>query len=40
MKYKEIVKKYTPKEDVFKNVFTAFISGGIMGVIGEALIEF
>ena len=39
-KYKEIVKKHTPKEDTIKNGFVAFISGGIMGIIGQGLITF
>lgn len=39
-KYAEIVKKHTPKEDWVKNGIIAFISGGIMGVIGQGLTEF
>ncbi len=39
-KYNEIVKKHTPKEDSLKNGFWAFISGGIMGMIGQFLITF
>ena len=38
--YKSIVDKHTPKEDIFENALTAFITGGIMGIIGEILIEF
>ena len=37
--YQDIVKKNSPKESILGNVFIAFISGGIMGVIGEFLIE-
>ena len=37
--YKKIMKKYKPKEDVLKNSFIAFISGGIMGIIGQALVD-
>lgn len=38
--YQKIIKNHTPKEDILKNSFIAFISGGIMGIIGELLIEF
>ena len=38
--YQEIVEKNTPREDVFKNALTAFIFGGIMGIIGQFLIDF
>lgn len=37
--YKKIMKKYKPKEDVLKNGFIAFITGGIMGIIGQALVD-
>lgn len=37
--YENIVKKNTPKENILGNSIIAFISGGIMGVIGEGLIE-
>lgn len=39
-KYKQIVKKYTPKENRLFNGLIAFGVGGIMGVIGELLLEF
>jgi len=39
-KYKTIVKKYTPKENRLMNGFIAFFIGGLMGIIGEFLIEF
>lgn len=39
-KYNEIVNKYTPKEDVGKNAFIAFLFGGFMGVLGELLMEY
>lgn len=39
-KYNEIVKKHTPKENALKNGIIAFLIGGIMGVIGEFLVEF
>ncbi len=38
--YQKIVDKHTPKEKIFYNTFIAFITGGIMGVIGNFLIEF
>jgi len=38
-KYNEIVEKYTPKEDIVKNAFLVFISGGIIGVFGEFLLR-
>ena len=38
--YQKIVDKNTPKEDVFQNALIAFIIGGIMGIIGQALIDF
>ena len=39
-KYKEIVKKHAPKEDRLYNGFKAFLIGGIMGVIGQLLLQF
>lgn len=38
-KYKNIVAKYTPKENVLYNALIAFIIGGIMGVIGQGLVD-
>lgn len=38
-KYQEIVKKNSPKENVLMNAVIAFITGGIMGIIGQALID-
>ena len=38
-KYLNLVNKYTPKENVFYNTLTAFLVGGIMGVIGQGLID-
>ncbi len=37
--YANIIKKHKPKEDVLKNSFIAFIVGGLMGMLGEFLIE-
>lgn len=38
-KYSEIVKKYTPKEDRFKNAMVAFFVGGVMGAFCELLLR-
>ena len=38
-KYQSIVNKYTPSENRFFNGLVAFFIGGLMGVIGEVLIE-
>ena len=38
--YDELVKKNSPKEDCLHNELIAFITGGLMGVLGEFLIEF
>ena len=38
-KYKEIVDKYTPKENRLFNALICFIVGGIMGLIGQGLID-
>lgn len=38
-KYEEIVKKHRPTEKRGNNALTAFIVGGIMGSLGEILIE-
>lgn len=37
-KYKEIVNKHTPKEN-FSNSLIAFLVGGFMGLLGEALVD-
>ena len=39
-KYKNIIDKHSPKEEIFYNSVVAFITGGIMGVIGQGLIDF
>lgn len=38
-KYQSIVNKYTPKENRIYNGLVAFVIGGLMGVLGEVLIE-
>ena len=39
-KYQEIVDRHKPKEKRLRNAITAFISGGIIGILGEFLVEF
>lgn len=38
-KYKDLVLKHTPKENVLYNSLIVFIIGGFMGVIGQGLID-
>ena len=38
--YNEIVKKYLPKENKLFNVIKAFVFGGLIGALGNLLIEF
>ena len=38
--YKKIVDKYTPSESRLKNALIAFIIGGLMGVLGNFLVDF
>ena len=37
--YQKIVKKHTPKEDRLKNGIIVFISGGVMGVLAQLLMQ-
>ena len=37
LEYKKLVKKNLPKENKLKNMFIAFIVGGLMGVLAELL---
>ena len=39
MDYLKIVKKNCPKENVFYNALTAFLVGGLLGIIGQGLID-
>jgi stage V sporulation protein AC len=39
-KYQDLVKKHTPKENRLYNGMIAFFTGGLMGVIGQFLIDF
>lgn len=38
-KYQSIVDKYTPKENRMYNALVAFVVGGLMGILGEVLME-
>lgn len=35
--YKKIVDKLCPKEDIYKDMFISFISGGSLGLLGQLL---
>ena len=37
--YLEIVKKYCPREDRFKNAMVSFICGGLLGSLSELLLR-
>ena len=39
-KYKRLVSKHTPKENVLNNALIAFIVGGFMGLLGQFLPDF
>ena len=38
-KYKNLVAQHTPKENILCNGLIAFVVGGLMGVLGQALID-
>ena len=38
-KYKRLVKKYTPKENRLYNGIIAFITGGLVGMLGNFILE-
>lgn len=38
--YKNIVDKYTPREPRLRNAIIAFLIGGLMGMLGNFLVEF
>lgn len=38
-KYKSLVEKYKPKENVLSNGLIAFFIGGIMGMLGQGLVD-
>ena len=37
--YQELVKKHCPKEDHLKNLFLAFFVGGLIGMLGQGLVD-
>ena len=37
--YQELVDSVTPKENKWKNMMTAFFSGGVMGLLSELLVN-
>ena len=39
-KYKNLIKKYIPKENKMRNMLVAFFIGGLIGLIGQILITF
>lgn len=39
-RYQRLVKKYKPKENYLLNALVAFVVGGLLGIIGQLLIEF
>ena len=39
-KYKDIVDKYKINENVFKNALVSFVSGGVLGVLSEVMVNF
>ncbi len=39
-KYEEIVNKHKPKETRVQNAFIAFVTGGLVGVLGQFLVDF
>ena len=38
-KYKNLVSKHTPRENIIFNALIAFLIGGLMGILGQALID-
>ena len=38
-KYKNLVAKHTPKENILCNGLVAFVVGGLIGVLGQGLID-
>lgn len=39
-RYKDLINKYTPKENRIYNGMVAFITGGLMGMLGQFLMDF
>lgn len=40
VKYQNIVDKHKPKESKIQNLFISFVSGGLVGILGQLLVEF
>lgn len=40
VKYQNIVDKHKPKESKIQNLFISFASGGLVGILGQLLVEF
>jgi len=38
-KYKNLVNKHTPKENILYNALIAFLIGGLMGMLGQGLVD-
>ncbi len=38
--YEKIVDKYSKKENKIKNIIIAFLSGGLLGLLGEGFVKF
>lgn len=38
-KYEKLVNKHTPKENMIANALIAFVIGGLMGVLGQGLLD-
>ena len=39
MKYKDLVNKKSPKEDILRNSLVSFIVGGSIGVLGQLIVD-
>ncbi len=39
MSYQELVKSVTPKENKWKNLIVAFLSGGVIGAVSQVLVS-
>lgn len=38
-KYKNLINKHTPKENILNNALLAFLIGGLMGMVGQWLVD-
>ncbi len=39
MKYKDLVNKKTPKEDILRNCIVSFVVGGTIGLLGQLIVD-